>query len=84
MKSYSALGATRALPEQLNESEALRNFAEAMHVAAECARQLAFLRQQPQWLIVQNAVEGARSTAMKMAQRSPAGLVLPPSYARMQ
>ena len=67
-----------------NEHEALRNFAEAMSVAAECSRQLAFLRQQPHWLAVQNAVLGAREHALKMARTSTSKLIMPPSLARMQ
>lgn len=71
------------LKAELNEAEALRNFAEAMSVAAECSRQLAFLRQQPHWLAVQNAVLGAREHAMQLARTSTSKLILPPSIAKM-
>ena len=73
----------RPLPAQLSEREALRNFAESLTVAAECARQLAYLQQRPHWLAVQNAMLGARKKALEMAHTTSSKLIMPPSIARM-
>ena len=74
---------TRPHPAQLSEREALRNFAESLTVAAEAARQLAYLQQRPHWLAVQNAMLGARKRALEMAHTTSSKLIMPPSIARM-
>lgn len=55
------------LGERLNEAEAFTKFMEAMRIAASSARQLAFLRDQKQWLMVQLACEGVLQNASKLA-----------------
>ena len=53
----------------LRERDAFRNLIEALRVAETSARQLAYVRQQPQWFLVQNGIEAVRDTVTKLAQR---------------
>lgn len=68
----------RVLGQEItSEHEAFRNFIEAMKVAETAARQLAFLRQQQQWMLVAAAVEGARIRATEMATATSKPLIHP-------
>jgi hypothetical protein len=67
----------------MTEGEALRKFIHHLGEAAECARSLAFLRSQPHWLAVQNALLAVKKNGLEMARTSPVKLIMPPSIGKM-
>ena len=63
MSAETLLGRSR-----LNEAEALTNLLEAIKVCESSARQLAYMRQQPQWMQVQFMFENVRAVVIKIAE----------------
>lgn len=50
-----------------SDSEAFTNFLEAIKIAESAAKQIAFYREQPAWLQVENALAGVRQAATALA-----------------
>jgi hypothetical protein len=50
-----------------SDAEAFTNFLEAIKVAESAAKQLAFYREQPAWLHVENSLAGVRQAATQLA-----------------
>lgn len=71
------ISADRVLGSPLNEREALTNFREALGVAITAARQIALMRDDPQWVLVATAMEGARESAHRLALAPRSKLIHP-------
>lgn len=64
------LASSPILGRPLNEPEAFRNLIEALRVAEESARQLAFMREQKDWLLVEHQLATVRKVATRLATRA--------------
>lgn len=53
----------------LNEKYAFSNLIDALKVAAESARQLAYLKEQREWFLVQNGLDTIRERCIELAVR---------------
>lgn len=65
------------IPAVMDEREAFRNFAEAMKIAAASCKQLAFMRQDPMFIKMEVALEGARKRAVELMNQSGSRIIRP-------
>jgi hypothetical protein len=73
----------RILGERLNEAEAYTKFIESIRIAESSARQLAYLRNAPAWLEVENALARTRELAALLATAGQSRASAMPDLRRM-
>lgn len=64
------------IPAEMDERAALMNFSQALGVAAAAAKQLAYMRNQTQWLGYEKALLDARDAGMALARTAPSRLII--------
>lgn len=71
------------LGRRLDEHEAYTNLVEALRVAESSAHQLAFMREQKAWRILEDSLGNIRLVASKLVNLGPSrAITIPPALTR--